>query len=161
MSIDPTRRAEAEGDADVSPDEAMAQLGRILDSETFSKALVLRRFLQFLVERTLQGRTDEIKEYALGVDVFDRGSDFDPRTDTIVRVQARRLRAKLEEYSQGSGGATGSSSSFRRGPTLSPSDPCRPFRHVSPSQGARSCHSRENRLRRCRARFPCRRRVLR
>ena len=106
MSIDPTRRAGAgAGDADVSPDEAMAQLGRILDSETFSKALVLRRFLQFLVERTLQGRTDEIKEYALGVDVFDRGSDFDPRTDTIVRVQARRLRAKLDEYYEGSGGA--------------------------------------------------------
>ncbi len=82
----------------MSPDEAMAQLGRIIDSETFAKAPVLRRFLQFLVERTLQGRTDETKEYALGVDVFDRGSDFDPRTDTIVRVQARRLRAKLEEY---------------------------------------------------------------
>ena len=106
MSTDPTRRAAAgAGDADVSPDEAMAQLGRILDSETFSKAPVLRRFLQFLVERTLEGRTDEIKEYGLGVDVFDRGSDFDPRTDTIVRVQARRLRAKLEEYDEGSGGA--------------------------------------------------------
>ena len=104
MSIHPTRRAGVgAGEADVSPDEAIAQLGRILDSETFSKALVLRRFLQFLVERTLQGRTNEIKEYALGVDVFDRGSDFDPRTDTIVRVQARRLRAKLEEYYEGPG----------------------------------------------------------
>jgi len=100
MSTDSMRRA-----ADVSPDEAMAQLGHILDSATFSKAAVLRRFLQFLVERTLQGRTDEIKEYALGVDVFDRGSDFDPRTDTIVRVQARRLRGKLEEYYEGPGHA--------------------------------------------------------
>jgi hypothetical protein len=130
MSIDPMRRAGAgAGDADVSPDEVMAQLGRILDSETFSKALVLRHFLQFLVERTLQGRSDEIKEYALGVDVFDRGSDFDPRTDTIVRVQARRLRAKLDEYYEGSGARTGSSSSCRRGPTLRRSDPCRAVRH--------------------------------
>jgi predicted ATPase len=99
------RAAAGAGDAAVSPDEAMAQLRRILDSETFSKAAVLRRFLQFLVERTLEGGTDGIKEYALGVDVFDRGSSFDPRTDTIVRVQARRLRAKLEEYYEGPGHA--------------------------------------------------------
>ena len=46
-----------------------------------------------------------MKEYTLGVDVFDRGSDFDPRTDTIVRVQARRLRARLAEYYAGPGAA--------------------------------------------------------
>jgi hypothetical protein len=54
--------------------------------------------LRYVVERTLEGRTDELKEYALGVDVFGRGASFDPRVDTIVRVQARRLRSKLEGY---------------------------------------------------------------
>ncbi len=63
---------------------------------------MLRRLLRFLVERTLEGRSHEVKEYAVGVDVFDRGADFDPRTDTIVRAEARRLRAKLAEYARGS-----------------------------------------------------------
>jgi predicted ATPase len=54
--------------------------------------------LAFVVEQTLEGHADRLKEYALGVDVFDRGTDFDPRTETIVRVQARRLRDKLREY---------------------------------------------------------------
>jgi len=63
---------------------------------------MLRRLLQHLVERTLVA-SEEVKEYGLGVDVFDRGPDFDPRTDTIVRVQARRLRAKLDDYYRGEG----------------------------------------------------------
>ena len=88
---------------DVVPEDARTASTQVAESETFAKAPVLRRFLQFLVERTLAGRTDEIKEYALGVDVFDRGTNFDPRTDTIVRVQARRLRAKLDEYYAGPG----------------------------------------------------------
>ena len=40
----------------------------------------------------------ELKEYALGRDVFNRGDDYDPRTDSIVRVEAQRLRRKLREY---------------------------------------------------------------
>ncbi len=85
--------------------EVMAELERILASETFSKTPILRRLLQVVVTRTLEGRPDEVKEYALGVDVFDRGTDFDPRTDTIVRAEARRLRARLSEYYGGPGRA--------------------------------------------------------
>ena len=106
IPTDPTGREEVGAASHVvSPDEAMAELACVLDSVTFSKSPVLRRFLTFLVERTLQGRAGEVKEYVLGVDVFDRGSDFDPRTDTIVRAHARRLRAKLQEYYEGSGRA--------------------------------------------------------
>ena len=90
---------------EVSAELAAAQIGRIVSSEGFARAPVLRRLLECLVDRTLTGRTGELKEYALGVDVFDRGSDFDPRTDTIVRVQARRLRARLAEYYAGPGAA--------------------------------------------------------
>jgi pentatricopeptide repeat protein len=74
------------------------QLSRILQSQTFNSAPVLSQMLRYVVDRTLEGRTDELKEYSLGVDVFGRGTSFDPRVDTIVRVQARRLRSKLEEY---------------------------------------------------------------
>jgi serine/threonine-protein kinase len=46
----------------------------------------------------LQGRGGEIKEYALGVDLFGRGDSFDPQTDAIVRSEVSRLRAKLKTY---------------------------------------------------------------
>ena len=67
-------------------------------AEPFSNAPSLSRLLRHVVEHTLQGNAEELKEYSLGVEVFDRGESFDPRTDTIVRVQARRLRSKLKEY---------------------------------------------------------------
>jgi predicted ATPase len=77
---------------------AQAHARRVLASEAFSKAHSLRRLLEYVVEETLAGRADSLKEYAIGVEVFGRGQDFDPRADTIVRVQARRLRAKLQQY---------------------------------------------------------------
>jgi Tol biopolymer transport system component len=80
-----------------------AQLERILAAGTFATAESLRRFLRFVVERALQGRSGELKEYVLGVEVFDRGEQFDPRLDSIVRVQGRKLRAKLDEYYLGPG----------------------------------------------------------
>jgi adenylate cyclase len=63
----------------------------------------MRRFLRVAVERTLDGNTDQLKEFALGHDVFDRGPEYDPRTDSIVRVEARRLRKKLLAYYAGEG----------------------------------------------------------
>jgi hypothetical protein len=81
-----------------SAEAVRAQLVRMTRSRTFANAPVLRRFLEHIVDATLQEKTDELKEYALGVDVFGRGESFEPRVDTIVRVQARRLRSKLEEY---------------------------------------------------------------
>jgi TolB-like protein/Flp pilus assembly protein TadD len=55
-------------------------------------------FLRYVVEQTLAGRSGEIKEYVVGVEVFGRGNDFDPRLDSIVRVEARKVRTKLAEY---------------------------------------------------------------
>ena len=79
------------------------QLEKVLSSPTFAQAPMLRRLLQYLAEHTLEGRERQLKEYAIGVDVFRRGEAFDPRTDTIVRVQARRLRLKVAEYYAGEG----------------------------------------------------------
>ena len=61
------------------------------------------RFLRLAVERSIEGRADELKEYLLGVEVFDRKAAFDPRVDPIVRVEARRLRSKLKAYYDGDG----------------------------------------------------------
>jgi hypothetical protein len=75
-----------------------AQLARILDSPQFVQSERLSRFLTLAVEVAQGGRTDTLKEYRIGVDVFDRGPNFDPRTDPIVRVQAAKLRSKLTDY---------------------------------------------------------------
>jgi TolB-like protein/Tfp pilus assembly protein PilF len=56
------------------------------------------RFLRLAVIETLEGRSDDLKEYRFGVEVFDRPASFDPGADPIVRVEARRLRAKLAKY---------------------------------------------------------------
>ena len=65
----------------------------------------MARFLRLTVERTLAGQAGELKEYLIGVEVFDRKSSYDPRVDPIVRVEARRLRSKLKAYYEGDGGA--------------------------------------------------------
>ena len=93
-----------EGDGATSPALVREQLARILRSRAFAQAPMLGRLLQHLVECAVEGRTDRLKEYSIGVDVFDRGASFDPRTDTIVRVQARRLRTRLEDYYRCEGG---------------------------------------------------------
>jgi serine/threonine-protein kinase len=61
------------------------------------------RFLRLAVERALEGRSDELKEYSIGLEVFDRPASYDPRVDPIVRVEARRLRSKLSAYYKGDG----------------------------------------------------------
>ena len=73
-------------------------LERVLSSREFRNAERLSRFLRYVVEETLRGGAGEIKEYAIGVEVFERGSAFDPRSDSVVRVEARRLRSKLRDY---------------------------------------------------------------
>jgi TolB-like protein/Tfp pilus assembly protein PilF len=74
------------------------QLERILASTTFQQCDRLKRFLSFVVLEAIAGRRSGLKEYVIGVQVFGKEDSFDPRTDPIVRVQARRLRAKLVRY---------------------------------------------------------------
>jgi TolB-like protein/tetratricopeptide (TPR) repeat protein len=79
------------------------QLEKILAHALFVRSERMGRFLRLAIERTLEGRTGELKEYLLGVEVFDRKSSYDPRVDPIVRVEARRLRSKLQSYYDGDG----------------------------------------------------------
>ena len=78
--------------------EIRAQLDLILRSRAFIQSHRIRRFLQFIVEESLLGQPHRLKEYLIGLEVFERREAFDPRVDSIVRVEARRLRNKIEEY---------------------------------------------------------------
>ncbi len=80
------------------------QLEHVLASATFQQVDRLKRFLSFIVLEALSGRSDQLKEYTVGVQVFGKDESFDPRTDPIVRVQARRLRARLDRYYRDEGG---------------------------------------------------------
>ena len=94
----PAQRA----DAGFSPDAIRFQLASILRSEGFVRAQRMRRFLTFVVEEHLAGRSGQLCEYTVGVSVFGRGESFEPAVDPIVRNDARRLRQKLLEYYQSS-----------------------------------------------------------
>ena len=83
--------------------EIEAQLASILASRHFRQARSLEKFLTFVVGRSLIGETDRLKEISIGIEVFRRPRDFDPRIDTVVRVQAANLRRKLAEYYQEEG----------------------------------------------------------
>lgn len=74
------------------------QLNLILSSKTFSQVDRLKRFISFIVGEATEGRAGDLKEYVIGVQVFAKEPSFDPRTDPIVRVQARRLRTRLARY---------------------------------------------------------------
>src|ERR1700759_5340281 len=76
-------------------------LDDLLGDPEFQASGRLKRFLRFVVEETLAGRAHRIKSYSIAVDVFGRPANFDGVADPIVRVEASRLRAALEEYYKG------------------------------------------------------------
>jgi hypothetical protein len=83
----------------LSSEDCLRQTQRILQSASFRNASTLQQLLQFLGSRALGNpQTELLKEYTIGVEAFGRPQDFDPKTDTIVRVQIHRLRQKLKEY---------------------------------------------------------------
>src|SRR5213594_1108837 len=86
-----------------NPELVRQQLVRILSSAGFTRNERLSRFVRFIVERHLEGRNRELKESVLGVEVFDRKPDYDPRQDSIVRTEAARLRVRLAEYYEADG----------------------------------------------------------
>lgn len=85
-------------DTAISAEAVRAELDRVLASRGFQNAGRLSRLLRHVTEKTLAGDADQLKEYAVGVEVFDRDASYDPRLDSIVRVEAGRLRSRLDEY---------------------------------------------------------------
>jgi adenylate cyclase len=92
---------------DAVPQTAVCeQLTRIVNSPVFTSSPRLCRFLTHIVNRTMHGDLDSLKEFSIAMEVFDRTSDYDPNIDAIVRVEARRLRAKLKAYYEQGAGET-------------------------------------------------------
>lgn len=81
------------------------ELAAVLASPRFRHAPTLAHLLSHLCEKSFAGESNQIKEYSIGVDVFRRGADFDQDTDSVVRVEANRLRKRLAEYYAGEGAA--------------------------------------------------------
>jgi Malectin domain len=75
-----------------------AELQTVLQAPIFVRSPALSHLLSYLCEKTFAGETDQIKEYSIALDVFDRRDSFDQDTDSIVRVEANRLRKRLSEY---------------------------------------------------------------
>ncbi len=74
------------------------QLNRILSTPGFKNSRVLSGFLEFVVDKTLAGQDQEIKEYTIGINVLSLDSGFNPQLNGIVRIHAGRLRRALKEY---------------------------------------------------------------
>ena len=81
-------------------------LDAILASPELARAPRLRQFLDYICRMYFEGRADELKEYLIAVDALGRPEDFDHTKDSIVRVEALRLRKKLQQYYRGSGAET-------------------------------------------------------
>ncbi len=71
---------------------------RIVASRSFAKSVLLSRFLLYVCEREITGKTAEISEHQIGVHVFGRRQGYHPGEDNIVRNYARQLRNRLEQY---------------------------------------------------------------
>ncbi|HEV2664359.1 MAG TPA: hypothetical protein VG324_05585 [Blastocatellia bacterium] len=82
----------------IAREEKLAQLERILHGRALHGSDNLKAFLRFVVDKSIENQEGQLKEYVIATEVFGRGSDFDSRVDSVVRVQAGRLRTKLHEY---------------------------------------------------------------
>jgi TolB-like protein/Tfp pilus assembly protein PilF len=98
LSENPSGKVLSNTGSDIPQEAVRAELEKVFRSDRFRQAEGLKRFLRYTVEHTLQGEGDQLKEYRIGVEVLDRDSSFDPRLDPAVRMAARRLRSKLQEY---------------------------------------------------------------
>jgi len=82
----------------IDTDAQRAELEAVLRSKYFTRAPTLAHLLSHLCEKSFAGEACQIKEYSVGVEVFHRGPSFDQDSDSIVRVEANRLRKRLAEY---------------------------------------------------------------
>lgn len=87
----------------VEASEVLDALGRVLSAEAFARSERSRGFLAFIVAETLAGRGDRLSERTVGRGAMQRPADFDGSREATVRVQATRVRQRLEEYYAGEG----------------------------------------------------------
>jgi TolB-like protein len=95
---DTGQNTEDDGGVPPSPEVVRAQLNRVLADPRFTRSERHSRFLRYSVEKTLVGKGDELKEYVIAMEVYGKPASYDPSVDSIVRVDAARLRSKLLDY---------------------------------------------------------------
>jgi TolB-like protein len=88
-----------------APGQVRDQLARILQSRRFAQAERTRRFLQYVVEQALAGKSARLKQYSIATEALGRDAGFDPEADPVVRLEAGKLRRALEIYYLGEGAA--------------------------------------------------------
>src|SRR5215813_5224062 len=119
-------------------------LHRVLSSTCFARAERVSRLLRFLVERHLEGKQSELKESIIGVEVFGRAPDYNPKVDSTVRTEVARLRARLGRYYATDGSRDGIVIELPKGSyvpsfrqrTAIPSKPATGRRRLWPAAGA-------------------------
>src|SRR5262249_1838499 len=79
-------------------DQVRAEVQKILGSPGFSRSERLSGFLKFIVERKLEGKSSDLKESVIGIEVFGREPGYDTHLDPVVRMEASKLRTRLSEY---------------------------------------------------------------
>lgn len=79
-------------------DSIRAQVDRILQNKSLRLTEGQRRLLSYLVDKSLAGEADELKEYVIGLDAFGKPPSYDPRQESVVRMHVGRLRQKLADY---------------------------------------------------------------
>jgi hypothetical protein len=84
-------------------EEERAELQALLASGAFARAPSLTQILTYVCEKYFQGQSDQIKEYNIAVEALNRPADFNQKQDAIVRVEALRLRKRLQQYYEGEG----------------------------------------------------------
>lgn len=94
---EPTKRSINVPDG-MTTNSILRQVAKMRECPLFARSPRLATFLTYTVEQCLAGNPDRLKEYSIGVEVFARADHFDPRLDSIVRVEARRLRKKVDCY---------------------------------------------------------------
>ena len=81
-----------------SNEQAKIELDAILSSGLFAHAPSLAQFLSYICSKCFDGEASQIKEYSIAVEALGRTPDFDQKRDSIVRVEAHRLRKRLRQY---------------------------------------------------------------
>jgi hypothetical protein len=84
-------------------DRQRAELQAVLQSRLFARSPALSNLLSYLCEKMFAGQGDKVKEYSIALEVFGRKDSFDQDNDSIVRVEANRLRKRLADYYAGEG----------------------------------------------------------
>ena len=105
-------------DTPISSAAVLGALEQALAGRAFQGAGRSGTLLRFLIERTLAGQADQLKEYTVGAEALGRGVAFDPRSDSIVRVEVSRLRGRLDLYYATEGASDPSGSVCPRAPTF-------------------------------------------